>query len=194
MKNVQAIIIASVIFFAATTQSNAQGWNQDRMGTYSVGIGGTSVIALGNGPSYITGPGLSVNVSGEYRIQRFVGLGFETGLDVFPNYYYYYNGERNYYSSASIGIPLGLKVNIHILEAANVPIADRLDVYAGLNVGGGPMFFTGARPAPLGPGPFVYGFIQAGPQFGVRYWITHRLGVFGEFGWGATFANVGLSF
>ena len=193
MKNLRAVILALTISIVATVTGKAQGWNQDRSGVYSVGIGGTSVIALGNGPSYITGPGLSVNVSGEYRIQRFVGVGFETGLDVFPNYYYYYNGERNYYSSASIGIPIGVKVNIHILEAANVPIANVLDVYAGLNVGGGPMFFTGARPTP-GSGPFVYGFIQAGPQFGVRYWITHRLGVFGEFGWGATFANVGLSF
>jgi len=70
-----------------------------------------------------------------------------------------------------------------------VAIKDRLDVYAGLNLGGGPAIYT--APAPYAT---VYGFIHVGPQFGIRYWLNHSIAIFGEFGWGATFANVGFTF
>ncbi len=171
--------------------SERGGWNQGRKGIYSFGIGGTQVIALDNGFSYITRPGLSFNFSGEYRIHRFVGLGFQTGMNMwfypaiiryYPDYYVVVRSAR-----VAIGIPIAIKTNIHILEAANVAIADRLDVYAGLHLGGGPAFYTG-------PGDNIFGFIQVGPQAGVRYWANRRIAVFGEVGWGATFANVGLTF
>jgi len=164
-----------------------QGWNQGRMGIYSVGIGGTSVIAIGPGFAGVTGPGLSINVSGEYRVQRFVGVGFETGLDFFLGRYYAYFPRPFPGPYPALGIPLGVKVNIHILEAANLPIARVLDLYAGLNLGAGPAIY-------LGPGSGAFGFIEVGPQIGIRYWINSRIGIFGEFGWGATFANIGFSF
>ena len=88
MKTTQGVIIAVLILFAFTGETRAQGWNQDRAGIYSVGIGSTSVIALGNGFVGETGGGLSVNISGEYKVHRFIGVGFETGVDVFFNHYY----------------------------------------------------------------------------------------------------------
>ena len=185
MKKIQITLATIICLFVCTANTYAQGWNQDRGGIYSIGVGGTNVIAIGNGYSHLSGAGLSMNVSGEYRVARFVGLGFETGMDLFFNPYYY--APRYQPSNVQIGIPIGLKVNIHILEAARVAIADRLDVYAGLNLGGGPAFYTG------GPGPNVYGFIEVGPQIGIRYWFNHNIAIFGEFGWGATFANIGVT-
>ena len=187
MKTSQHIITSVLFLFVFIGQARAQGWNQDRVGVYSAGIGSTSIIAVGNGLVGETGGGLSVNISGEYKVQRFIGVGFETGVDVFFNHYYIYSDRLYPHPYAAIGIPIGVKANVHILEAANVPIADVLDVYAGLNVGAGPALYTG-------PGGGAFGFIQAGPQIGIRYWITHGVGVFGEFGWGATFANIGFSF
>ena len=188
MKTKTFHLLAFLLLFSFVRQSHAQGWNQDKMGIYSVGLGGTSVVALGRGFIGETGPGLSVNVSGEYRVARFVGVGFQTGLDFFFNHYYIYNDVVLYPRPyAAVGIPLGVKCNIHILEAANLDIARVLDVYAGLNFGGGPAIYTG-------PGGGAFGFIQAGPQIGIRYWIKNTIGVFGEFGWGATFGNIGFSF
>jgi hypothetical protein len=185
MKTKQCLLI--LILFSFVELNYAQGWCQDRVGVYSVGIGGTSVVALGNGFVGETGGGLSVNISGEYKVQRFVGVGFETGMDAyFSNYYAYYD-RLSPHPYAAVGIPLGIKANIHILEACNLDIARTLDVYAGLNVGAGPAIYTG-------PGGGVFGFIQAGPQVGIRYWITNGIGVFGELGWGATFGNIGFSF
>ncbi len=178
-----------VLMLITTSRLSAQGWCQDRGSVYSVGVGGASAIALGPGYSGLTGPGLSVNVSGEYRVQRFVGVGFETGMDVFfwpyPNYNYPDHPEIA--RDVAIGIPLAVKCNVHILEAANVPIASKLDVYAGLNFGAGPAFYTGT---PSG----AFGFLVVGPQVGIRYWLNRNIAIFGEFGYGATFSNIGFSF
>jgi hypothetical protein len=187
MQKIFVVTAYALLLSVLPSEIKAQGWNQDRKGIYSIGVGGTQVIGLGYGSLGLTPPGLSINVSGEYKVHRFVGVGFETGLNFFfgPPYYVYPPPAPRY---VSIGIPLGVKVNVHILEAANVPIANKLDAYAGLNLGGGPAFYTGPN-----PGVVAWGFIHVGPQVGVRYWLNHNIAVFGEFGWGATFANVGIT-
>jgi hypothetical protein len=188
MKTIRIIILPALLFLFVQAGS-AQGWTQDRVGVYSVGIGGTSIIGVGPGLGYpaLIGPGLSLNISGEYRVQRFIGLGFETGMDLFFSPYYIYLDRPTPARQLTVGIPVAIKCNVHILEAANVPIARQLDVYAGLNMGAGPAIYTG-------PNPGVFGFIEAGPQAGVRYWPASNVAVFGEVGWGATFANLGVSF
>ena len=187
MKKYKIISLSLLLSLTIACQiANAQGWNQDRSGIYSVGIGGTQALGFGGPYSYplVYGAGFSMNFSGEYKVQRFIGVGFQTGIDVFAGPPYHY---KDYPSYAAIGIPIAVKVNVHILEAANVSVRDRLDVYAGLNLGGGPAFYAS-------PGGGIYGFLQAGPQIGVRYWLNHSIAIFGEFGWGATFANVGFTF
>jgi hypothetical protein len=201
MKKIQYIIVAALLllgfmnhvtaqqyYYADSNRVSRYGWNQGRSGIYSVGLGGTGVIGFGSLAPFYTGMGLALNISGEYRVQRFIGLGFETGVDVLRAPYSPPPVELPPpYRYVSLGIPLVLKCNVHILDAAGVPIADRLDVYAGLNVGAGPAFYTS-------PGGGVFGFVVAGPQIGLRYWFCRQAAVFGEFGWGATFANVGFSF
>src|ERR1700722_17372687 len=75
-------------------------WIQGKTGIYSAGIGGTQVIELGNNGIYAYNPyfalartantGLSLNISGEYKVWNWIGAGFETGLDVvwfrYPGY------------------------------------------------------------------------------------------------------------
>lgn len=199
-----AAVFIIILNITPTQNIHAQdNWIQGKTGIYSVGIGGTQVIEVGNtGPfaysSYYAitrtaNTGLSLNFSGEYKVWNWIGAGFITGID-FDWYHYpgyiglygtHYGGAE---SSAFIGFPvIGGKVNAHIMDAFGLAIANKLDVYAGINLGGFPMFYTG-------PGGGVDGAIFVGPQVGARYWVTGNVGVFAEFGWGATFANIGATF
>lgn len=189
MKRIQLITITILLtlFFTAPTQ--AQGWIHDKKGMYSLGMGVTQVVFL---PArhyplnHLGSGGLSLNIAGEYKVHRFIGIGWQTGINLFVYGRYYDKRDQLYYNSTVVGIPIGFKANVHILEAANAKVKDRLDVYAGLNVGGGPSFHTGTNRG-------VYAFIYGGPQVGVRYWFE-KVAIFGELGWGATLANIGLTF
>jgi hypothetical protein len=200
-RNILSALLFTVLSFFFVQQDYAQdSWTQGKKGIYSVGVGGTQVIDVGGGGfDGINNMGLSVNVSGEYKVWKFVGLGFETGANVLFPYYrggaYGYLGYPlgygygyGYPISDYIGIPVVLKANFHILDAVGgISIADKLDCYVGLNVGGGPLFG-------LDGGWDIAGFVVAGPQIGIRYWFTKKVAIFGEFGYGATFANAGVSF
>ncbi|MBL0309921.1 MAG: hypothetical protein IPP77_09665 [Bacteroidetes bacterium] len=189
MKTIQIIILATLftIFLDATV--NAQGWIHDKKGMYSAGLGVTQVVFL---PyqyyplNHLGSGGLSLNIAGEYKVHRFIGIGWQTGINVFVYGRYYNKNDKLYYNAVAVGIPIGFKANFHILEATRATIKDRLDVYAGLNVGGGPSFHSGPKAG-------VYGFIYGGPQVGARYWFK-KVAVFGEIGWGATIANIGVTF
>jgi hypothetical protein len=145
---------------------------------------------VGRNYAHLMHPGLSTNISAEFRVHRFVGFGFQTGVNV-----HFEPGSVRYYPDyvvvvqrrTTVGIPFALKTNVHILEAAENRHSDYLDIYAGFNVGGGPAFAV----VPGGP---AFGFVQVGPQAGIRYWPSKHIGIFGEIGWGATFANAGLTF
>ena len=191
-----------MLFSLTAVQNNyaQDGWTQGRKGIYSVGVGGAQVIDVGSGGfSTVDNIGLAVNVSGEYKVWKYIGLGFETGADVlFPYYrnganygYYGYYGYLGYpfaTTSDYIGIPVVIKVNFHILDAiGKISIANKLDCYVGISVGGGPLFGVDG-------GNDIAGFIIAGPQVGIRYWFTNKVAIFGEFGYGATFANAGVTF
>ena len=202
MKTIKSIMHIALTCFALSTIANAQevrtntrtdareGWNQGRAGIFSVGIGGTRPIGFIGGKAYLLRPGLSANLAAEFRVHRFIGFGFQTGVNAFfePEIVRYYpDGTVIVRRHTSIGIPFALKTNVHILEATDNRHADYLDVYAGFNIGGGPLFLNE-------PNRGVIGFLQVGPQFGVRYWPNKHVGIFGEVGWGATFANAGLTF
>ena len=180
-----------ILSLALVTKNYAQdNWVQGKKGIYSVGVGGTQGINVGGGyygyygwgyygrSSGLSLLGASINASGEYKVWNFIGVGWQTGINIIP-----------WAGAVTIEIPLQAKCNIHILDAAKVSIADKLDVYGGLGFGAGPAILTAA-----GSGASVYGMIHVGPQVGVRYWVKNNLGVFGEFGWGATFINAGVTF
>ena len=191
MKRIILISAITVLLTFVFEKNYAQDqWVQGKSGIYSVGIGGAQLIYLNSGvygPVYTrtSNIGLSINVSGEYKVWNWIGVGFQTGLD-FMWYNYSYLGYHYRGGNAAIGIPIGVKANAHLLDAFNASIANKLDVYAGLGIGGGPLISTA-------PGGGVLGFMYVGPQFGARYWFGN-IAIFGELGWGATFANVGVTF
>ena len=129
----------AILLFAAAPKAGAQGWCQDRTSMYSLGLGGTQVLFL---PTQYYGIGnagsvaMALNISGEYKVHRLIGIGWQTGLDLFASGYYRNRADGLYYSSVVVGVPIGFKFNFHILEATQAQIKDRLDVYAGINVGG----------------------------------------------------------
>ena len=188
-KPIRTLFLALLILISFS-KINAQGWIQDRSSMYSLGLGGTQVLFQPvhyYGLGEVGSVGLALNIAGEYKVHRLIGIGWQTGLDLFTNGYYYDRNTGTYYNpGAVIGIPIGFKFNFHILEATRAQIKDRLDVYAGFNIGGGPAIYTGPQ---IG----FYGFIYGGPQVGVRYWFD-KIALFGELGWGSTFANIGVTF
>lgn len=189
MKAFKIGLVAFLMLSSVLISVKAQGWVQNKKSIYSVGMGLTQVmfIPLHDYPLNHKGSvGISVNVSGEYKAHRFIGVGWQTGISVFPSGRYYDKPNDIYYNSTFVGIPFGFKVNFHILEAANVAIKDRLDVYAGLNLGGGPSFYNVQH---IG----IHGFIYGGAQVGIRYWVK-KIAVFAELGWGANIANIGITF
>ncbi len=190
MKTIKQLIILSVLIFPFSFSAKSQGWIQDRKAMYSAGIGASQNIFL---PArYYDFPSrnslaLNINISGEYKVHRLISIGWQTGLNYFSYGRYYSQSDNIYYNTAVIGIPAGFEANVHILEATAAKVKDKLDVYAGFNIGGGPAFLTG-------PDRGVGGFIYAGPQAGARYWFSNKFAVFGEIGWGASVVNAGITF
>lgn len=189
MKYIAHIILLFVVLSLSVEQIQAQSWTRNRKDVYSVGVGITQSLFLPirNYPLNHTGSmGLSINMSGEYKVHRFIGLGWQTGVNIYVNGRYYNTITDHYYNSTIVGIPIGAKVNFHILEATQSKHKDRLDFYAGMNIGGGPAFHRD----PYGG---VFPFFYVGPHAGIRYW-GKSIAFFAELGWGATIANIGFSF
>jgi len=186
------IIFTLLVIISAITAANAQGWSQDRKAIYNVTLGGTQGIWVGDGlgGGYGYGAfrplGLAINHAGEFKVHKWVGVGYQTGLNFYFQSYGYFGGGTASY----VSIPLLAKANFHILEASSAKIKNKLDVYAGLTFGGGPVISMNNG----GGKPYVAGIIHVGPQAGVRYWFTPKVAIQGEVGWGAQFANVGVTF
>ena len=172
-------IVTLVALLLTATSSQAQAWKHGKKALYSVGLGGAQGILVGSSGGFgaislISPIALSLNVSGEYGVGKFIGIGWQTGLNTYFGF------------GTALEIPLAGKVNVHLMDAFNASIKDKLDVYAGFGLGGGPVFDVS--------GGGVYGVIHVGPQLGARYWVSDKVAVFGEFGWGNTFANFGVTF
>lgn len=189
MKNKFKIFIIVFLLSSFIMQVKSQGWTQNRKDVYSVGVGVSQMIFLPFKNYPLNSPGsmgMYINMSGEYKVHRIIGIGWQTGVSVFIRGNYYQTSDRLYTNTVVVGVPIGFKLNVHILEATNVKVKDKLDLYAGFNAGAGPAFHS----EPTGG---VFPFIYFGPQIGVRYWVKD-IAFFGELGWGATIANIGFSF
>ena len=160
----------------------------------SIGVGLSSYIgAFGKGGfySYSGGRGYygrgafwysgTLSVQAEFGVHDYVGVGLVTGI-----------GGRALGGGGALYVPVGILANFHffqlIADKKGLGVGDKLDVYAGLNFGTG-LGVGFSR----GGGSDVSGIIFAGPQFGVKYFFTDKIGVYGEFGYGKSIFEAGVS-
>ena len=101
-------------------------------------------------------------------------------------------GGRAFGGGGVLYVPVGILANFHffqlVADKKGLGIGDALDLYVGLNFG------TGLSASlPKGSGNNVAGIIFAGPQFGVKYFFNPKIGVYGEFGYGKSVFEAGVS-
>ncbi len=121
----------------------------------------------------------------EFGIHKYVGLGFLIGIGGRGPHSNDYNGELN--------IPVGMFSNFHlyqlIADNSKKDIhADKLDIYAGLNLGSG-MAFT-YYPKTTRVVPLAFGGVHAG----IRYYLSPKFALNAEVGMGKSIVNAGFSF
>ncbi|HMV14379.1 MAG TPA: hypothetical protein PKK18_00845 [Chitinophagales bacterium] len=162
----------------------------------SIGVGLSSYIgAFGKGGfysytgsrgGYYWGRGAfwysgTLSVQAEFGVHDYVGVGLVTGI-----------GGRAVGGGGVLYVPVGILANFHffqlVADKKGLGIGDALDLYVGLNFGTG----LGAS-LPKGSGNNVSGIIFAGPQFGVKYFFNPKIGVYGEFGYGKSVFEAGVS-
>ncbi len=176
-----------LILFLLHFNASAEGWIRNKKKILlSRGLGLTQIFILPSkfSPNVSSSPvGISLNVSTEHKVSRCVGIGIQTGLNIFMKMNFKAE-QKSFELSTAYAIPIGGRILFHLLEELYVPGYCRYDVYYGIQFGGGPVFEAGNKPR---------WFAYAGPVTGVRYRF-YKLSLFGEFGYGANFFNCGVTF
>ncbi len=193
-------ILVALLF--ASSQTQAQAWEKNSK-VLSLGFGASQFFHLDNyyyGNNYpgnprnfrswywpVTG---QINFQGEFGIHKYVGLGFTTGIGGRGGLLYGYTGEIN--------APIGMLVNFHFYQLIadktqkNIH-ADKLDIYAGLNIGSGiaaTFYRNNNNTDAVRIVPIAFGGLHAG----VRYYFKPRVGVNAEVGFGKSIINAGFVF
>lgn len=194
------LALSVIAILSISLASNAQAF--EKGGKYiSLGIGGASFWHIYTNSAYNSYYGFGgytpvtgqLSVQGEFGVHKYVGVGFTAGVGGragggITRWGYSYSG----YSS-EFNVPIGVIANFHFYQLIADKVskdihADKLDVYAGLNVGSGVGLFTSYSPVE------VSALFFAGPQVGARYFFTPKMAANLEVGYGKTFVNGGLTF
>jgi hypothetical protein len=190
-------VTAILMFLAAGYGANAQAWSRDSK-VIAIGVGGSDFIHFDPNLYYsntraftrVTG---QFNLQGEFGVQKWVGLGFTTGVG---------GSAINVPYHPEVNMPIGMICNFHFYQliadktTRNIR-ADRLDIYGGISIGSGFAAIYNNYRTPEG---FVvhsmttHALFFAGPQLGLRYFVTPTFGVNAEAGWGKSFVNAGFVF
>lgn len=177
------------ISFNANAQAFSKGYRY-----HSLGFGGSQFIHLGYYDNYYYGYGVydrswyspvtaQFNYQLEFPVHDYVGIGLTTGVG--------FGGGGPYYYNAEIAIPFGAIGNFHFYQLIDDKVskdihADKLDIYAGVNLGSGVAFLTGPNDNDLNV------LLFGGFQTGARYFFTERFAVNLELGYGKSFVNAGI--
>jgi hypothetical protein len=181
----------------------------------SLGLGGSDMYHIPAGynayyrNSYFAPITGEVTLQGEFAVYKYVGVGFSAGFGgraaggaaFVPGLGYvgtvYYSG---YY--AEFNMPIAVIANCHFYQIIADKIsngsklhADKLDIYAGINLGSGFAIHPGYTDAVTGEkktaiDALAYGGLQAG----ARYYFKPKMAAFAEVGWGKTWINGGITF
>lgn len=184
------IFVLSTLFLSS--EIKAQAFSGKGSKNLSLTIGAANYFHFGGyydgffggfyGFGHFYRPALAFNANLEFGIAKYVGLSPSVGV------------ASSFYSGATgIHIPIGIQGNFHFFQliddkASKDLHSDKLDVYAGVNTGGGPEFVF------IGSDAQVGGFFWVGPQIGVRYYPKSNIGLTAEIGYGKTIANIGVTF
>ena len=197
MKKYFYVIITALFLFNSINSAHAQAWERNTK-VLSLGFGASQFFHLdnyylgGKKPGDFRGWFLPItgqlNFQGEFGVHKYVGLGFTTGLGGGGR------GPSYYGNTAELNAPIGFIVNFHFYQliADNTQKnihADKLDIYAGLNIGSGialSFYRDGGRR--------VSALAFGGPHVGIRYYFSPRVGINGELGWGKSLINFGFAF
>lgn len=197
MKKVVYAVAMMAVLFSAVQTAQAQAWDKSTK-VLGIGIGGSNFAHIYTDRNYWGGWNSPVtgqfNFQGEFGVHDYVGIGFHTGVGGRAGYYWgFYNA---YGSAGEVAVPLGVIANFHfyqlIADKTGKDIhSDKLDVYGGINVGGGiaAQFFRNGDSQIV---PLAFG----GVHVGVRYYFTDKFGINGELGtpYGREFVNAGIVF
>jgi hypothetical protein len=193
MKKIVAAL-ALILCMATTLSTKAQAWERNSK-VLSIGFGGANFIHFDPngyyGPRYgysrLTG---QFTFQGEFGIHKYVGLGFTTGVGGGTGWYGYY---------PELNVPIGFIANFHFYQLIEDKTSrdihgDKLDIYAGLNVGSGFAVVYDRGPGPRPRATFITPLFFVGPTVGLRYYFVPKVGLNAEFGYGKTLAQIGFSF
>lgn len=192
MKKIFLCTMLIAAFTVSPTTINAQAWERTSK-VLSLGVGFSQFYHLDdyyyygrndnkNGYKLTTE---QFNFQGEFGIHKYVGLGFTIGVGGRGALSNNYRGEFN--------IPAGMLCNFHFYQLIsdnskkNIH-GDKMDIYAGINLGSGVAFtyYTNSnRVVPLAFG---------GTHVGIRYYISPKFGLNAEVGMGKSIVNAGFSF
>lgn len=187
MKKLFYTAIVAFTILLSTNNTQAQAWSKDTK-VLGIGIGGSTFFHISNtyyASSFYQPVTGQLNFTGEFGVHDYVGIGFTTGFGGRPGYsgaygYGYYGGRYNY-GYPELNVPVGVIANFHffqlIADKSGKDIhADKLDVYAGVNAGGGIAVLFGTSKSAIVP--IAFGGVQAG----ARYYFTDKFGVNAEVG------------
>lgn len=195
-------ILSAVFLLLTISISTAfgQAWDKSSK-VLGFGVGGASFFHISTNNNYYTGVFSPItgqlNFKMEFGVHEYVGVGFQTGIGGggpntpgwgrrgFWGYKSFYNGSFNF--------PISGFANFHfyqlIADKTGKDIhADKLDIYAGANIGSGigVLFYdNGTQITPLAFG---------GVHVGARYFFTEKFGVNLELGYGKNIVNGGIVF
>ena len=206
MKKLLTTLIV-IVSLGAGFKANAQAFNENSR-QITAFIGGADLFHIPVGytfNSFIYPTTAEAGVEGEFAVHKYVGVGFVAELGGRGNrtagYYYgtVHYAYTTFYSEFNIGV--GAIANFHFYQLiadqmgkSEQLMSDKIDVYAGLNLGSGIALHPGYTDN-TGHGKIATdALFFIGPQFGMHYFFTPKIAINGEFGWGKTWARVGATF
>lgn len=205
MKRITGILIILCLYMVVNT-ANAQAWDKSTK-VLAFGIGGSQFFHIDDdynryykyrygyyGRRFPYAPTTGqFNFQGEFGVHDYVGVGFTVGVGGGTGWGRF--GSVSYYDG-ELTVPVGAIANFHFYQliadktGGNLH-ADKLDVYAGVNIGSGVAILFDSYYATndqIKAVPIVFG----GVQVGARYYFTDKFGVNLEVGYGKSLVNGGI--
>lgn len=202
MKKVKFMLLLTTIgLFASNSQAQGFGGSGSTYLQLGVGIGNHYSVYSDYDRMY-SNNFAQFSLQMEFGIHKYIGLGFlvgaETSIGNIGYHGSYFFGNHDAYWA--FGIPVGMNCNFHFLQLiadkAGKSFADKMDVYAGMNIGSGPVF-RNVRDKYKGDVYYdsrVGALFFIGPHAGIRYFPKGNVGIYGEIGFGKAFTTGGVIF